>query len=162
MPGALLLGFVMYVRDPDATGDNFSGRIVLTMKHIFDMDLLAMLGLRAADAAALADSGYPYIVYAGTIFGFIALWLFVSLYPVGESPAQRRCAHGLSFFIFLNLMIGATPVFTIKIAALMWYFIGYMKYSEERSMSWREEPSSATLAPARMREARSASMRRNA
>jgi hypothetical protein len=162
MPGALFMGLVMYVQEPDASGDNFTGRIVLTMKHIFDIDLMAMLGLRAADAAAMADSGYPYIIYAGTIFGFIALWLFVSLYPAGETPAQRRCTHGLSIFMFLNFMIGATPLFSIKIAALMWYFVGYMKYSEDKSMSWRDDPYSAPTIPAQSTKTPDLSMRRNA
>ena len=137
MPSILFMGFLIYLKDPFADGDNFSGRVVKTMQNVFETDIQAFLGLRAQEAAGFPDSGYVYIVYAGTIFGFLAFWLFVSLYPLGESPNQRRCAHALSFFMFLNLMIGATPVFTIKIAALMWYFIGHMKYSESRSTSWQ-------------------------
>lgn len=128
MPLILLAGTMVYVLQPDAKGDNLSGRIVLTMRHISEMDLYGFLGFYADKAAFFADSGYVYIVYAGTVFGMLAFWLFVSLYPAGDTPAQRRLAQALPIFMFFNLMIGATPVFTAKIAGLLWLLVGHARH----------------------------------
>lgn len=148
MPLILLAGTTMYLLKPDAEGDNLSGRIAMTMRHVSEMDLFGFLGFYAAKASFFADSGYVYIVYGGTIFGLIAFWLFVSLYPAGETPAQRRLAHALPIFLFFNLMIGATPVFTAKIAGLMWLLVGYARYqTAPRSM-----PASASANAALPRE----------
>ncbi|MBX9469925.1 MAG: hypothetical protein KL839_19700 [Rhizobium sp.] len=92
------------------------------------MDIYGFLGFYADKAALFADSGYVYIVYAGTIFGMLGFWLFVSLYPAGRTPAQRRLAQALPIFMFFNLMIGATPVFTAKIAGLMWLLLGHARH----------------------------------
>ena len=128
MPMILLAGTLMYVLNPDARGDNLSGRIVLTMRHISNMDIYGFLGFYADAAASFADSGYVYIVYAGTVFGMLAFWLFISLYPAGKTPAQRRLAQALPIFMFFNLMIGATPVFTAKIAGLLWLLLGHARH----------------------------------
>lgn len=128
MPLILFAGTMVYLFKPDARGDNLSGRIVLTMRHISEMDIYGFLGFYADKAALFADSGYVYIVYAGTIFGMLGFWLFVSLYPAGRTPAQRRLAQALPIFMFFNLMIGATPVFTAKIAGLMWLLLGHARH----------------------------------
>ena len=128
MPLILFAGTMLYLLNPDARGDNLSGRIVLTMRHISDMDVYGFLGFYADAAASFADSGYVYIVYAGTVFGMLAFWLFVSLYPAGKTRAQRRLAQALPIFMFFNLMIGATPVFTAKIAGLLWLLLGHARH----------------------------------
>jgi hypothetical protein len=140
MPVILLAGTLIYVLNPDARGDNLSGRIVLTMRHISDMDVYGFLGFYADVAASYADSGYVYIVYAGTFFGMIAFWLFVSLYPAGKTPAQRRLAQALPIFMFFNLMIGATPVFTAKIAGLMWLLLGHARHQTSPRLETDQMP----------------------
>lgn len=130
MPLILALGFLVYMLRPDASGDTLDGRVVLTVRHILEMDHLALMGLAAAKATQFADSGYVYVVYGGTIFGLIVLWLFVCLFPAGRTAEQRRLAHLLSVFLFMNMMIGGNAVFSIKVAALLWFLAGYMKFSE--------------------------------
>lgn len=130
MPLILLAALVIFMLKPEATGDNFIGRVVLTMRHMSGIDLPAILGLSIGEAAGFVDSGYVYIVYAGTIFSLVAFWLFVTLYPSGETPRQRRLAHALPVFLFLNLMIGATPIFTAKIAGLLWLLVGHAKFND--------------------------------
>ena len=54
----------------------------------------------------------------------------------------------IRIFLFFNLMIGATPVFTAKIAGLMWLLVGYARYqTAPRSM-----PASASANAALPRE----------
>ncbi|MBO6891548.1 MAG: hypothetical protein JJ866_06375 [Roseibium sp.] len=130
LPIFLFMGFMIYVIMPNAVGDNIPGRVVLTMEMFKDMDLLAQLGFAADLAPSLGDSGYIYVIVIGTIFSFLLLWLFVSCFPAYETAEQRRFAHALCIFIFMNMMIGGTAIFSIKIAALLWLLAGHMKFSE--------------------------------
>lgn len=128
MPLILVAGFLVLIFKPDAVGDTLDGRVVLTMRMMLDLDFAALLGLFAPEAGKFADSGYLYVIYSGTVFGLIALWLFVSFYPAGVTASQRRCVHALSIFMFMNLMIGGTAVFSIKVAGLLWLLVGHLKY----------------------------------
>ncbi len=130
MPMIILIGFFVHYMKPNETGDNFTGRIGLTITKMLDLDFNAVLGLEVSRMAEFADSGYVYLIYGTTILGLIVFWLFICLYPAGDSAAQRRCAHSLSLFIFLNMMIGGTAIFSMKIAGLLWLLVGYMRFSE--------------------------------
>ncbi|MEJ8476291.1 hypothetical protein [Roseibium algae] len=130
MPTFLIAGVFVYILLPQASGDNIPGRIVLTIKHFGELDLAAALGFSAQFSSSFADSGYIYVIIIGTIFSFVLLWLFVALYPACKSPEERRFAHSFSIFIFMNMMIGGTAVFSIKIACLLWLLAGYMKFAD--------------------------------
>lgn len=130
MPVIILVGFFVHFMKPDEVGDNFTGRIGVTIKKMLELDIQSMLGLSISRIGEFADSGYVYLIYGSTIFGLIVFWLFVCLYPAGRTAAQRRCAHSLSLFIFLNMMIGGTAIFSIKIAGLLWLLVGYMRVSD--------------------------------
>jgi len=132
MPLIILSGFLIHILEPDKTGDNFVGRINVTVNHIMDMDAQAALGLSLDQATTFVDSGYVYIAYGATIFGLILFWLFVAFYPAGETPNQRRLSHALSLFMFLNLMIGSTAIFSMKTAGILWLLVGHLKFSEGR------------------------------
>jgi hypothetical protein len=140
MPAIIAAGFLVYILKPDAEGDNFTGRITLTVKKLIELDPLAIAGLSVDRVVEFGDSGYVYLIYGATIFGFLALWLFICLYPGGETAEQRRCAHSLSLFLFLNMMIGGTAIFSMKIAGLLWLLVGYMRFSSKpRPPSGRPE-----------------------
>ncbi|AYG64866.1 MULTISPECIES: hypothetical protein [unclassified Rhizobium] len=131
MPVIILVGFFVHFMKPDEVGDNFTGRIGVTIKKMLELDIQAMFGLSISRIGEFADSGYVYLIYGSTILGLIVFWLFVCLYPAGRTAAQRRCAHSLSLFIFLNMMIGGTAIFSIKIAGLLWLLVGYMRVSDK-------------------------------
>ncbi|NLS18464.1 hypothetical protein HGP16_18045 [Rhizobium sp. P40RR-XXII] len=131
MPVIILVGFFVHFMKPGEVGDNFTGRVGVTIKKMLELDIQSMLGLSISRIGEFADSGYVYLIYASTIFGLIVFWLFVCLYPAGRTAAQRRCAHSLSLFIFLNMMIGGTAIFSIKIAGLLWLLVGYMRVSDK-------------------------------
>lgn len=133
LPVLLVLGLFIYLMDPGAQGDNIQGRVVLTMSMFKEMGLLAQLGFEAGLAPSLGDSGYIYVIVIGTVFSLILLWLFVSLFPAYETVEQRRFAHAIAIFIFLNMMIGGTAVFSIKIAGLLWLLAGHLKYAGMRA-----------------------------
>ncbi|MDM9626889.1 hypothetical protein QTL95_13360 [Rhizobium sp. S152] len=130
MPAIVLVGFVIHAFRPDAHEDDFVGRISGTVRNIMDMDLAATLGLELEKATTFVDSGYVYITYGATIFGLILFWLFVSFYPAGRTPNQKRLCHAVSLFMFLNLMIGSTAIFSMKTAGLVWLLVGFLKVNE--------------------------------
>lgn len=130
MPVIIGAGALVYLMRPDASGDTFDGRIVLTMKGFFSLDFIELLALDVRNIASFADSGYIYVINASTVFGLLAFWLFVSFYPAGRTRAQKRCAIALGIFIFLNMMIGGTAIFSIKVGALLWLLVGQMRVAE--------------------------------
>lgn len=130
MPMIVVVGFVIHAFRPDAHEDDFVGRISGTVRNILDMDLAAALGLELDKATTFVDSGYVYITYGATIFGLILFWLFVSFYPAGRTPNQKRLCHALSLFMFLNLMIGSTAIFSMKTAGILWLLVGFLKFNE--------------------------------
>ncbi|MDM9619541.1 hypothetical protein [Rhizobium sp. S96] len=130
MPGIVVVGFIIHAFRPDAHEDDFVGRISGTVRNIIDMDVPATFGLELEKATTFVDSGYVYITYGATIFGLILFWLFVSFYPAGQTPNQKRLCHALSLFMFLNLMIGSTAIFSMKTAGILWLLVGFLKFNE--------------------------------
>ena len=139
MPLVVVAGFLVYIVSPDAVGDDLDGRVVLTIKKLIELDIPSFIGLGLQNIAELMDSGYVYVIVASTIFGFLALWLFVSFFPAARTAEQKRCAYSLSIFIFMNMMIGGTAVFSIKIAGLLWLLVGYMNVSDGARPSQRRD-----------------------
>ncbi len=130
MPVIIVAGFVIHALKPTVTGDNFVGRINGTVKAFLGMDLQSTIGLQLDQVGIFFDSGYVYIIYGATIFGLILFWLYASLYPGGETVNQRRLGHALSLFLFLNLMIGSTAIFSMKTAGLVWLLVGFLKFHD--------------------------------
>jgi putative polymerase len=130
MPGIIAAGFLIHAFKPNAHEDDFVGRISGTVRNIIAMDIPATLGLELDKATTFVDSGYVYITYGATIFGLILFWLFVSFFPAGQTPNQKRLCHSLSLFMFLNLMIGSTAIFSMKTAGLVWLLVGFLKANE--------------------------------
>jgi putative polymerase len=130
MPLIILVGFIINALQPNVVGDNFVGRINVTVTHLLGIDLPAAIGLSLDQTQLFVDSGYVFIVYGATTFGLLLFWLFVSFYPAGETANQKRLSHALSLFMFLNLMIGSTAIFSMKTAGILWLLVGYLKFNE--------------------------------
>jgi hypothetical protein len=122
----LLLLLALTVRTgPDARlEDDVVGRLTLTMRTMSELDLPALLGLRAFEAGEFADSGYTYVLYSSTVIGLLLLWAFVSLFIPQAHPEQKRCAYLMGLFFGSSLLVAGTSVFTIKVASLLWLVAG--------------------------------------
>jgi hypothetical protein len=131
MPAILGASALIYALASDAEGDNLVGRIGLAMRSLADLDLAALAGMHSELAASATDSGYAYVIYAGSIFALLALWLFVSLIVPDTTPRQRRLGVFLTLYVFLNLLISGNSVFSIKVAALLWLLVGAVCASKE-------------------------------
>lgn len=134
-PVVLLTAVVIYQLYPNAAGDDFIGRVAHTGQILHHMGYREYWGLSVDQVGVLMDSGYPYIIYSSTVVGLMLHWLFVSFVVPQDSAAQSRCAWGLAFFTFTNLLIGGTAVFSIKIAALLWLLVGFMSSPQRNAVA---------------------------
>ena len=126
----LMIGLALAVTNHlgDSKEDDLAGRLGLSILMLSRTDIQGLLGLRAVSAADMfPDSGYSYTLYAASIFGAMALWLYIALIVPANSSARRRCSWGIGIFFFLNLLIGGNAVYTVKIAAPLWLLAGYMR-----------------------------------
>ena len=126
----LMIGLALSVTQylGDSKEDDLAGRLGLSIRMLSQTDIQGLLGLRAVTAADMfPDSGYSYTLYAASIFGAIALWLYIALIVPATSSARKRCSWGIGIFFFLNLLIGGNAVYTVKIAAPLWLLAGYMR-----------------------------------
>ena len=57
MPLIILIGFFVHFMKPDEVGDNFTGRIGVTVKKMLELDVQSMLGLSISRIGEFADSG---------------------------------------------------------------------------------------------------------
>jgi hypothetical protein len=131
MPGILLAALVVASVSPPSQEDNFVGRIGLTVQTLRDLDITAILGAEATHAAIFADSGYTFVIYGSSILGLTVLWLFFSLISAGRGAAQKRAGIMMGLYLFMNLTVSGTSVFSIKTAALLWLMIGFLRREED-------------------------------
>lgn len=122
----LLIASTVYVWTTGLhTGDDLPGRISLTIHNLAEFDLMQLLGLRLEKSESLWDSGYAYMPTASSIFGFLALYWFIAFAIPQSSPGRKRGAYALSLYFFFNLMIGGNAVYSMKVAAPLWFVVGY-------------------------------------
>lgn len=126
---------------PFRQGDDLTGRILFVGKMFRDTDLSFYLGARASFALAQRDSGYSYIIGSLSIFGAIALWMFINFYPRGDDAPSRRLNWGLVCYMLGQLLVSSTSLFSIKTSALLWTLAGCIRMHPPRHVSKKREPS---------------------
>jgi hypothetical protein len=140
MPVVLLVAWAIANAIP-STGDDLPGRMGVTIENLSTLDLQSLAGLQALSADEFADSGYTYVIYASSILGLLGLWLFICTAVAGPGKERLRCSLLTSLYVFGNLSVSGTSIFSIKTAALLWLLVGHM---------WRDDPvkSAANSVPA--------------
>ncbi|WP_300972963.1 hypothetical protein [Sphingomonas sp. LHG3406-1] len=131
VPLILAIALAVTLTAPPTTEDNLVGRLSLTIRTLQDLDIQALVGARAAESIEFLDSGYTFVIYASSILGMIVLWLFFSLVPTGRGAALQRAGMMTGLYLFLNLTVSGTSIFSIKTAALLWFLIGFLRREEE-------------------------------
>lgn len=127
VPMVLAAAVVVDLVAPPSREDDLVGRLSLTVRTLKGLDASALIGARAGDAANFLDSGYTFVIYASSLIGMIVLWLFLSFISAGEGAAQRRASLMSGLYLFLNLTVSGTSVFSIKTAALLWLLVGFLR-----------------------------------
>lgn len=127
MPATLVAALLVSINSPATLTDDLPGRLNKTITALAGMDMDALDGLKALKAALFADSGYAYVIYASTILGMLALWLFVSLIASNNRPKLVRCSLLVNLYVFCSLTVSGNSVFSIKTAALLWLLVGHLR-----------------------------------
>ncbi|MET0180676.1 MAG: hypothetical protein ABW194_09385 [Novosphingobium sp.] len=127
MPLVLAAATVFASMTPATNGDDLAGRVGMTIRSLGELDLATLLGAKAPLAVNFADSGYTYLIHATSVFGLVFVWLLASTILPNRTAPQMRASLFLAMFLFVNLLIGGNAVFTIKIGALLWALIGFLR-----------------------------------
>lgn len=130
MPLTLLGALLVALVAPPSKEDDLVGRLGLTIRTLRDLDIHALLGAKAEQAANFLDSGYTFVIYASSILGMLVLWFFFSVIGAGAGAAQKRASLMAGLYLFLNLTVSGTSVFSIKTAALLWFLVGFLRAEE--------------------------------
>ena len=135
MPTVLIAAYIVAATSPPSGEDNLVGRLGLTVRTLKELDLASLLGATAPASADFADSGYTYVIYASSVIGLVVLWLFFSLILAGERADQKRTGMMISLYLFLNLTVSGTSVFSIKTAAILWMLAGFLRVRQTAEAS---------------------------
>ena len=111
----------------DVIADTFVGRIATTVREFNEAGVRFFLGGDAAEGLQQMDSGYAYLVGTSSIFGLLALWIFVNYYPRANDAGSRRLNWGIVIYLLGQLTVSGTSVFSIKTAALLWMLVGFIR-----------------------------------
>jgi putative polymerase len=119
--GACLV--VLYLA-PQASGDNFTGRLAVMVGLLSNLSLADILAVSpVGDVGRHYDSGVSYLVVTQTIVGAALVWASITLVPHVRSRRQAMIVHGTCLFVAFNLLISYS-VFSIKTAAVLWFLYG--------------------------------------
>lgn len=135
MPGILAAAALAASTLAISYDDTFSGRVQLTMRNLAAADMPALLGSSAPLAVQFSDSGIVFLIYSMSLAGFLAFWVMVSLVLSGSGAAPRRCALLMGLYMFCNLLVSGNAIFTIKVAALQWVLVGFLRREETAASS---------------------------
>lgn len=134
MPATLTAALIVALLAPESREDDLVGRLSLTIQTLRDMDVVALVGGRVALAETFADSGYTFVIYASTILGLLVLWFYFSTISAGSGAAQKRASLMAGLYLFANLTVSGTSIFSIKTAALLWLLVGYLRREDEEAL----------------------------
>jgi putative polymerase len=125
LPGAVLAACVyVLLFAPDATGDNFTGRLATMVKYLSNLSLADLAGASPASTIGRHyDSGVTYLIVTQTIVGAALLWTLIAFVPRLRDRRQAVIVHGTCLFVAFNLLISYS-LFSIKTAALLWFLYG--------------------------------------
>lgn len=128
----VIIALFVYFFNPDAVGDNTAGRIRLSMDHFLTLGLSDYFGDSAANLSKLYDSGYAYVIAANTIVGAFIIGYAVLFSIKQRFSFSKRAAFGLTLYVFVNLLIGGTAIYSMKVSSLLWLFVGFVIAYENR------------------------------
>lgn len=120
----LSVSMVIYLLSPGHEGDDLVGRINISMEHFLNLNFYDYIGFAANKLYRLYDSGYAYIVGANTFVGATYIWFLISFVLKQDHAFTKRCAYSVGLYFFVNILIGGTAVYSMKVASLLWLIIG--------------------------------------
>jgi putative polymerase len=119
--GACLV--VLYLA-PQASGDNFTGRLAVMVGLLSNLSLADLVAVSPLSSLGRHyDSGVTYLVVTQTLVGAALVWASITLVPHIRARRQAVIVHGTCLFVAFNLLVSYS-VFSIKTAAVLWFLYG--------------------------------------
>jgi putative polymerase len=109
--------------NPDATQDNFAGRLAYGVQLLDDYEPSDWLGLSNRMINSALDSGIAYAIATQSVVGLIAFWYFLVLSAKEQTSRQVLYLHSLCTYLALSMLVSYS-LFSIKTAALLWFIHG--------------------------------------
>ncbi len=125
LPTILAAGLAIYPFADERT-DDLVFRVHWALKNIFDMTIGQYFGTDVGLAWRYYDSGYAFLINSTTMFGAIMLIAYTLTRVPGVGRRGRRVALALPIYLFASLLVSGSSIFSIKTAALVWFFAGWM------------------------------------
>ena len=132
----VLLGAVVLViaLHPNATADNFPGRVAYGIELLARYDMGEWFGNSDRLLVQAMDSGLAYTIATQSVVGLVAFWLFFILNAEEQTPTQIKYLHGVCVYLALSMLISYS-MFSIKTAALLWFIHGSFQMASQRRMA---------------------------
>jgi len=136
MPFVAILGLYFFGVSADQHGGipfveglGIEDRLLYSGRVLFDFDIYNWFG-GAASSAQTFDAGYGYVISNAGIIGFIVFWvLLMSLKGHNRHFYPFRNVTGA---YFATLLCISASLFTIKIAALLWFLLGALSTARDK------------------------------
>lgn len=135
LPGVLVavVMFTIFVR-ADPTVDNFSGRLAFSMALLERYDIWEWLGMSNVYLSQALDSGIAYMIMTQSVIGVALFWGILVFGARYKTIEQRIVLHGICIFVALNMLVSYS-IFTIKIAALLWFIYGALQSDTDQPVA---------------------------
>jgi len=121
--GAVLLVIVLH---PNQLEDNFPGRIAYGIELLSRFEVADWLGNSDTYLVPAADSGLAYAITTQSVVGLMAFWIFLVFGAKERTPEQIRYLHGLCVYFAMTMLVSSS-LFSIKMAALLWFIFGSLQ-----------------------------------
>jgi putative polymerase len=142
LPFAAIVGLVVYagVHWQDSVDNTIAGRFLFAGNLLATLTPWQVFGLQVNDAF-MADAGYAYSLVKAGLAGLAALWALFVYTPNLDKDAWRFKVF-IAFYVVFLLTV-STSLFSIKTAALVWFFYGTLnnpdKDPDEDENAWEYE-----------------------
>lgn len=137
LPATVLAAVGLIVlTQPDATGDNFTGRLAYGIGLLGDYELADWFGNSDQFVAAAADSGIAYTIATQSVIGLTAFWCFLVLGAKEQTTRQVKYLHSICIYLALSMLISYS-LFSIKTAALLWFIFGSLQLDSAHTANAR-------------------------
>ncbi len=140
MPGIMALIFLPVTLALSATAtialhfnrqeDTLPGRIARSIYQLGNLDMNSYLGFNIA-TPALADSGISYLIVSQSLFGTIALLLFLFFRSQKDKTHDWNLATNGAGLLFILGLLVSNSILSIKTGALLWLIFGLVNREQD-------------------------------
>jgi putative polymerase len=110
--------------------DDIMGRLAYSRELLARFDAVELLGISNRFLSEAVDSGIAYLTITQSMFGALAMWLFITLGSDESTLEEKRYKHAISLYFALALLVSFS-IFSIKTGALMWFTFGSLQRANE-------------------------------